>query len=174
MELALAGKRGKQALADLKAALEALPEKRLIERALCTVGGAEKRPELAELDLDQPEGVCAVGAYVWWQKVKQGKDPMQAFEELDTLPDSDGDIWDTVEAGKSAGLARVLAWELAYTNDETYGGLSPEDRYEKFMAWIDKQLALPAYVPPPPKPPKPARRTKFTNPSPFQQQAMGV
>lgn len=153
LELALSGKRGKQALADLKAALEALPEKRLIERALCTVGGVEKRPEIA--NLEQPEGVCAVGAYVWWQKVKQGKDPLQAFEELDTLPDEDGDIWDTVEAGKSAGLTRVLAWELAYTNDETYGGLTPEERYARFVGWIDQQLARP---PAPPRPPKRARR----------------
>lgn len=152
VELALTGKRGKAALVDLKAALEALPEKRLIERALCTVGGVEKRPEIT--NLEQPEGVCAVGAYVWWQKVKQGKDPMQAFEELDTLPDEDGDIWDTVEAGTSAGLTRVLAWELAYMNDETYGGLTPEQRYEKFMAWVDEALRRPPAPPRQPRKPK--------------------
>jgi hypothetical protein len=41
-ELALRGKRGRKALAELRDALMALPEKRLIEGALCTVGVGDR------------------------------------------------------------------------------------------------------------------------------------
>ena len=43
---ALKGKRGRQALRDLREALLALPEHRLIDSALCTVGGPARVPEV--------------------------------------------------------------------------------------------------------------------------------
>jgi hypothetical protein len=43
MRVALKGKRGRKALAELREALMALPEHRLIEGAVCTVGGLDKR-----------------------------------------------------------------------------------------------------------------------------------
>lgn len=43
MRVALKGKRGRKALAELREALMALPEHRLIEGAVCTVGGVDKR-----------------------------------------------------------------------------------------------------------------------------------
>jgi len=43
---ALRGKRGRQALRDLREALLALPEPRLIDSALCTVGGPDRVPEV--------------------------------------------------------------------------------------------------------------------------------
>jgi hypothetical protein len=173
---ALAGKRGQAALRDLRDALLALPEKRLIEGALCTVGLSEKIEampvriptppdslartvdgltdmtnwhrmsliEFVEEHEDQPEGVCAIGAYVWWQKVKAGMDPADAFAALPVLPDTDGGEWETAQAGQDAGLTAALAWDLAYTNDERLQGLTPEARYAWFMEWIDKQLAVPA------------------------------
>jgi hypothetical protein len=170
---ALAGKRGQAALRDLRDALLALPEKRLIEGALCTVGLRDRiasmperiptpedslaRTRDGELDMknwhrqvliqfveerdDEPEGVCGVGAYVWWQKVKAGMDPAEAFAALPVLPDTDAGEWETADAGQEAGLSAVLAWELAYRNDERYADLSAEERYARFMAWIDEQLA---------------------------------
>lgn len=152
LDRALAGKRGKKALAELREALLALPEKRLIEGALCTVGGAERRAEAvgqwSRDDLEvklatDGEGVCAVGAYVWFKKVKAGADPAAAFADLPTLLDSDGDDWQTAEAGKQAGLTYTLASHLAYRNDESFAGMTPEERYEAFMAWLDDQLAAP-------------------------------
>ena len=188
----LSGKRGQAALRDLRDALLALPEKRLIEGALCTVGLSERieampltvirdveplrygddgkpmrdadghvirepvRPEpvknweretlvefVAEHE-DQPEGVCAIGAYVWWQKVKAGMDPAEAFAALPVLPDTDAADFETAQAGQDAGLTSALAWDLAYTNDERLGSLSPEARYQWFIDWIDKQLAVPS------------------------------
>src|ERR1700757_3269836 len=89
---ALAGRRGRKALAELREALLALPEKRLIEGALCTVGEARRDPskagysrgDLMEKIERQGEGVCAIGAFVWFKKVKAGMDPQEAFESLPT------------------------------------------------------------------------------------------
>lgn len=51
---ALKGRRGRKALADLREALLALPEKRLIEGAVCTVGGVDKRaPLLSDEELSR-------------------------------------------------------------------------------------------------------------------------
>lgn len=51
----LKSKRGRKALAEIREALLALPEKRLIEGALCTVGGPERVPvpEVTDADIEQ-------------------------------------------------------------------------------------------------------------------------
>jgi hypothetical protein len=186
---ALKSENGRQVLRDLREALMALPEPKLIESAMCTVGGADKRaPQmteqdkaayaaqyaglprfsdadaqrwaemeargraelhdgLAELIAREGEGVCAVGAFLWHRKVKEGADPAEAFASLPLLFDhEEGDpLTDTADLGKQAGVAWELAWELAYMNDETFRGKTPEERHAAFVAWIDQQLAgLPA------------------------------
>ena len=145
---ALAGKRGKKALAELREALLALPERRLIAGALCTVGAdrlapqAYSRGDLEEKIERDGEGGCAIGAYVWYRKVKAGMDPQAAFAELPTLLDVVGNAEvQTAEAGKRAGLTFTLAQSLAYRNDEEFGGMTPEVRYRRFMEWIDHQLS---------------------------------
>lgn len=153
---AMKGKRGRKALADLREALLNLPEKRLIGRAMRTVGSDKLRAEVVAHDphgwhakdfdgliSEQGEGVCAVGAYAWWQKVKAGADPEQAFEELPLIADyaEDDPMWRTMVVGQNAGLTQYVAWELAYRNDEKYAGATPERRYELFMAWLDEELA---------------------------------
>lgn len=177
-QLALEGRRGRKALQELRAALLALPEKRLISRALCTVnpdrriaehraegGYTEQLPdELTRLIEEQGQGVCAIGAYVWHQKVKAGADPVEAFDALPTLDDLDG--YDaagaTARIGRDHGLTFTLAWELAEQNDGEYGfgGLSPEQRYAAFLRWIDAQLARPLLT----RPPKRERRRRQTPP----------
>jgi hypothetical protein len=192
--VALKGKRGRKALAELWEALMALPVHRLIEGAVCTVGAetrraallaeaeadagraresalrlaveydAEGRPEIAarmraaaerdrQPDTDRVEelddhvkrdgeGVCAVGAYAWHQKVKAGLDPVEAFAALPDLAEEGSDaLTETADLGKGAGLTYTLAWELAYRNDETFSSCTPEERWEKFVAWIDAELA---------------------------------
>lgn len=147
---ALKGRRGRKALAELREALLALPEKRLIAGALCTVGGEERmaemtdqwvRGELAEKLATEGQGVCAIGAYVWFKKVKGGADPRAAFEELPLLLDADSDSWQTAQAGQRAGLTYTLAESLAYRNDEVFEAMSPEQRFEAFIEWIDSELA---------------------------------
>lgn len=148
-ERALKGKRGRKALTDLRAALLALPERKLIDGALCTVNPGRRHPgdritrfEFEELIEDKGPGVCAVGALLWHRKVKAGMDPAEAFDSLPTMPDYDSDLLDTAQlAVREAGLAFPLAWMLAYRNDEMLDGQTPEERYEAFLAWIDAELA---------------------------------
>jgi len=186
----LKSKRGRKALAEIREALLALPEKRLIEGALCTVGGparvagvtqeaiaakvAEHRARAIECNLTfddrdagfvekwmrqdvdeqrraieetasgQGEGVCLIGAYLWHRKVREGADPAEAFAALPAIAslDDGNPLTETAElAAQQAGIAYTLAWELAYRNDETYRGKTPEERYTAFLAWIDAELA---------------------------------
>jgi len=147
-KMALTGKRGRKALADLREALLALPEKRLVEGALCTVRAPERagndwqRADAEEKVSSEGEGVCAVGAYIWHKRVKAGMSPDEAFDSLPLLLDTDSDITETADAGQSAGLTWTLAYLLASRNDETYGPYTPEQRYERFMAWIDERLQV--------------------------------
>lgn len=105
------------------------------------------RADLAELITQHGGGgVCVNGALVWWQKVKAGMDPDEAFASLPTLwegdPDGHGEpMHETALLGRDAGLVYTLAYELAYRNDETYRAMTPEDRWMAFVAWIDEELA---------------------------------
>jgi hypothetical protein len=148
----LNGRPGRKALAELREALLALPEKRLIANALSTAGKVDTLPpeqarwyaqDHKEV-LDQGEGVCAVGAFVWYQRVKAGADPEQAMRELPLNPDYDGSPEVTVEAGKAAGLSWTLAWLLMSRNDDTFEGLTPEERYDAYLAWLDEKLGMSA------------------------------
>jgi hypothetical protein len=169
----LKSRRGRNALAELREALLALPEPKLIEGAVCTVGAAGRRdrhvaeatraweaakpswrtvsPWTDEADkLDalvqrDGEGVCAVGAYAWYRKVKAGMDPAEAFASLPDVAEEGTDaLSDTAYLGKEAGMVFTLAWELAYRNDETFGRMTPEERYTAFLEWTDAQLGAEA------------------------------
>lgn len=172
---ALKSKRGRKALAEIREALLALPEKRLIEGAMCTVGGPERIPEVTEEEAGkypswadrarwlredrealrkqvaesaarQGCGVCLNGALLWHRKVKAGMPPGEAFAALPTViawDDGDPMVQTARIAEREAGIAFTLAWELAYRNDETFGKLTPEERWTAFVAWIDGQLAAP-------------------------------
>ena len=148
MRQVVRSKRGRKALTDLRAALLALPEPRLIGRAMSTAGTVDLTnrasytvAEYDQLLADEGVGVCAVGAYVWWQHVKAGDDPTQAMRDLPLNADYDGGSWETTELGVKAGLTQTLAWVLMSQNDDIYEDLTPEARYIAFREWIDKTLA---------------------------------
>lgn len=145
---ALKGKRGRKALAELREALLALPERRLINGALSTVRIVDRAAQSSNKWLiedakqkveSEGVGVCAIGAYVWHKRVKAGMDPDQAFDSLPIILDSDG-LYDTANLGREEGLTRTLAWGLADRNDESYYSMTPEARYEAFLAWINAEL----------------------------------
>lgn len=164
---ALRGRRGRKALAELREALLMLPEKRLVHSAVSTVslkawaddlpdtvtsmrwgGEMYERPNYVKAEaLERCEtegvGVCAVGAYLLRKRVLElGEQPDEAMRALPSVSDIEGyGLDETVTLGAEAGLTRTLAWLLADQNDETYGSCTPEERYERFLAWIDKQLA---------------------------------
>ena len=73
--VALKGKRGRKALRDLREALMALPEHRLIESAMCTVGGVDKRvPPLTEAELQALLAVRGGDASAWYaEAMRRGR-----------------------------------------------------------------------------------------------------
>lgn len=132
------GKVGQRELREMEAALLALPEKRLIHGAL----------------EDKQGGVCAIACYA----KHKGLD----LSKFDPEYDSD-------EVGIAAGMPRMVAWKVVALNDieieahyeycegpsrdprdyEYYGGhrgiwtrfeWTPEERYEKVLAWVREQL----------------------------------
>ena len=140
------GKAGQHALREFEAALLALPSKRLIKDALW-----------------DGDDVCAVGCYA---KAK-GLD----LSKFDPEDESD-------EVGIAAGMPRLVAWEVVALNDlhldtvwevacgpvqrghgHYKGGIAlardmtPEERYERVLAWVRARLDFPI-----PSAPRPARR----------------
>lgn len=128
------GKDGQRELRELEAALLALPEKRLIHGALT----------------DNDGGVCAIACYA----KHKGLD----LSKFDPEDESD-------EVGIAAGMPRLVAWQVVALNDITLdtvwevahgpiqlgrgvykGGIplvremTPEERYEKVLAWVRARL----------------------------------
>lgn len=128
------GKAGQRELRELEAALLALPNKRLVSGALSTDDG----------------DVCAIGAYAKHKGVN--------LADYDPEHESD-------EVGVDAGMPRLVAWQVVALNDITLDtvwevahgpvrlghgqykagipyvrDMTPEERYEKVLAWTRKQL----------------------------------
>lgn len=135
-ERSLKGKAGQLELRELEAALLALPEKRLIRGAL----------------VDDDGGVCAIACY--------GKHKGLDLTKFDPEDESD-------EVGIAGGMPRLVAWSVVALNDihindhyEIAEGPSvhhghgeyqnqgvwtrfkytPEERYEKVLAWVRRHL----------------------------------
>jgi len=116
---ALTGKRGQAFLRELRDALDAMPEKRLITGAL--VSEALPHPHT------EP-GCCAMGAVALARGVDTSKlDP----EDRDMI-------------AAAFGIAPSMAAEIAYENDEHdyYRSKSetPEERWTRMRAWAEKYL----------------------------------
>ncbi len=114
VESAIHGRRGQAFLREMLAALDALPEKRLIQNMLVE-GGA----------------VCALGAV----GKARGLD-MTRF----ALKDDDDDNIDMGDAMAGLfGIARAMAAEIMYENDEgTWAEETPEQRFARMLRWIER------------------------------------
>lgn len=114
-ERSLRGKRGQQELRELHVALLALPKKALIHGALEDEGG----------------GVCAIGAYAKYKGLDLSKFDVDS---------------DTDEVGVAAGMPPLVAWKIVEMNDcelhwsSDLAVLTPEQRYEKMLAWVESQI----------------------------------
>lgn len=109
---AIAGKRGQAFLREMVAALDAMPEKRLIADAL--EHGGE---------------VCALGSV----GAKRGID-MTKMDAHD--PDALGVVF---------GIARALAAEIEYENDEEgFSDETPGARWQRMRRWASKNLRAPS------------------------------
>lgn len=104
---ALRGKRGQAFLKELLAALDAMPEKRLIAD-----------------DLERNGEVCAIGAL--------GRSRCIDMSKLDP---EDGDA-----VAAQFGIARALALETVYINDEHWMAETPEERWRRVRAWVAEQI----------------------------------
>ncbi len=105
---AIRGRRGQKLLSDLKSALEAMPEKRLI------VG-----------ELQQEDGeMCALGVL--------GKARGLNMSEIDPM--------EPKEVAAAFDIARQLAQEIVYENDELGWGETPEHRYHRMLKWVKNNI----------------------------------
>lgn len=108
---AIRGKRGQAFLKEMLAALDALPEKKLIRNDL--------------QDEYEDGAVCALGA-------------VGRARGLD-MAAVDADDHETV-AG-FFGIPHALACEVMYMNDDAWWRLSPEERFTRMRRWIESNIA---------------------------------
>lgn len=114
-ERSLRGKQGQEELRELRNALLALREKRLL---------------LGTLE-DEEGGVCAVGAY--------GKHKGIDLSKFDVDSDTD-------DVGIAGGMPPLVAWKVVEMNDLQFDHVTPEQRYEKMLAWVESKLSPSAKV----------------------------
>jgi hypothetical protein len=114
------GYRGQHLLRQLLAALDAMPSKRLITKAIRDTSG----------------DVCALGAL----------DPNAPASDADDLDDWEY----SQKLAKHFNVARALASEIVYMNDEydawRTDNETPEERWTRMRAWVASQI-LPTQTP---------------------------
>jgi len=120
-ERAINGKRGQSFLCELRDALLALPQKRLI-------GGS----------FSEEGEVCALGALALQRRLKEGKTLDEALDEVarEFNEQEDGYVADRL------GASFNIVWEIMYLNDGEYrfGYRNPEERYMAMLGWVENAL----------------------------------
>jgi hypothetical protein len=115
---AIRGRRGQAFLRDLLAALEALPDKRLIAD-----------------HMERDGCVCATGAL--------GKARGVDMTQIDKFIDAEDDDEDVVAywVAEAFDIASPLAREVLYMNDEGFFGVeTDEQRYERMVGWVKSKI----------------------------------
>lgn len=115
------GKRGQRFLGDLLAALDAMPEKRLINGALQTDDGE----------------VCAIGAL--------GKARGIDMSDVDSdEPSEVAPLFDIAEClAQEVVYMNDEYYDRTVTEDKkSYRDYTPEERWQKMRAWVAKQIRL--------------------------------
>ncbi len=112
------GKRGQAMLHDLREALDALPKKRLVSGSFQRINGE----------------VCTLGAL----GVARGVD-MRAMSD-----EAEAGGYVAMEAAEAFGVARSLAAEIMYQNDDAYYGPpeDPEARWSRMRAWVESRIEV--------------------------------
>jgi len=116
VDRAVAGKRGQAFLRELVAALDALPEPKLIAGGL----------------LDRSGNVCALGAVA----KARGLD-------VPVMEDTEDAEHTAPEMGKMFGIARSMAGEIMCENEDLVSGETPEARWVRIRAWAVRMLREP-------------------------------
>lgn len=125
MSRVLISHRSQRALAELEDALLKLADRRIIRDHIAADGS-----------------VCAVGLYIAQKRSKQMGIPLgTAIEQMQHERDAEDDSsYDTMIAGRDAGLDENLAWHLAFLNDEEWAAMAPELRYERLLSFVRNAL----------------------------------
>lgn len=118
---AIKGRRGQAFLRDLLAALQALPEKKLIAG-----------------NMVRADCVCAIGAV--------GKARGVDMTKIDQMIEAQGE-WDDATIGYEVAatfdIASALAREIMFENDEGRYGETDEQRYHRMVRWVENRLRDP-------------------------------
>lgn len=118
--LALSGRRGQAFLAEVEAALLALPDERLTD-------------EFADNGM-----VCALGAVAKRRMMADGALPEQAQNTLEHA-----EVFDQLEiqwyAQEHFGITGALAAAIAWENDEGRHETDPHDRWLRMLQWVREQ-----------------------------------
>lgn len=136
LERNFSGAAGQAKLRELRDALLALPGKRLIETRLA----------------DEAGQVCALGALAVQRRVEAGVDRAEALDDMarrvpvhPTWGDIDG--WEAEQAtlaeAEACGVKQPMAVTVAYENDFGPSRETPEERYTRVLAWVEKRILEP-------------------------------
>jgi hypothetical protein len=107
------GKRGQVFFRELVAALDALPEKRLIKN-----------------DLQSDEGVCALGCL--------GRAKGLDMSDLDV--EAMAEDYDFSKLGEAFNIAEQLSQEVMWVNDERNRADTPEQRWQHVRDWAARRI----------------------------------
>jgi hypothetical protein len=128
------GREGQARLRELRDALLALPEKRLIPVRLADEGGQ----------------VCALGAMSLRRRLNAGEglDTALAAMTERVIEDEWGiDGWEaeqaTIGEGLAMGCKMPFIVAVSYENDLGGPNETPEARYERVLAWVEKRILEP-------------------------------
>lgn len=80
---------------------------------------------IGDLLEDEEGGVCAIGAY--------GKHKGIDLSKFDVDDSTD-------EVGIEGGMPALVAWKVVEMNDLQFDHVTPEQRYEKMLAWVESKL----------------------------------
>jgi hypothetical protein len=168
---AIRGQRGQRALRDLREALLALPDRRLIagdfatpQGEVCTVGCvvAYKRAQAKGVSIPEAAKELAAEDPDPWDgfelNPETGKYERQAeimrydsevgrmvgtgqFETEERWHDDDPADYTATRGERDAGMAYTLAWHLGWKNDEDWRHLTPEQRWDACLKWVESKLA---------------------------------
>lgn len=132
---ALATRPGLRALTELRDALLALPERRLLLGQACVVPFGEDD----EPDLSRPT-FCAMGALLYRKRVALGEISAAVVEDLAesrfSAEDWGGEVvLNIAEEAKRLGVSKTLATEIQWINDADGETETDEHRYERVLAW---------------------------------------
>jgi hypothetical protein len=127
VDRSIRSKAGQARLRELRDALLALRVKKL--EAGIFIAGDEDNPR-----------VCGLGAWA----LHHARGVAEASAIVPKYPaDVAADDYDTADALKRFGWPKLVVWEAIYVNDLAWSRISSEERYQRVLAWVTKNISEP-------------------------------